>query len=206
MRGIFERFTDIIQPLSLDEAYLDVTSNKPGIVSATYIAQEIRRMIFDETGLTASAGVSYNKFIAKLASDQNKPDGLCVIRPEDGADFVATLPVRRFHGVGPVTAQRMQRMGIETGADLRNRPLEFLRQHFGKSAEYYYWAARGRDDRPVRDREERKSVSVEDTFADDFTSEEDLSRELLRLIDRFWPRMEKAGVNGRTVKIGRAHV
>ena len=201
VRGIFERFTDIIQPLSLDEAYLDVTSNKPGIVSATYIAQEIRRMIFDETGLTASAGVSYNKFIAKLASDQNKPDGLCVIRPEDGADFVATLPVRRFHGVGPVTAQRMQRMGIETGADLRNRPLEFLRQHFGKSAEYYYWAARGRDDRPVRDREERKSVSVEDTFADDFTSEEDLSRELLRLIDRFWPRMEKAGVNGRTVTL-----
>ncbi len=150
IRAIFGQFTDMIQPLSLDEAYLDVTENKQGLESATRIAEEIRRLIRAETGLTASAGVSYNKLLAKLASDQNKPDGLCVIRPDQGAAFVETMAVRRFHGIGPVTAAKMQKLGIETGADLRACPLPFLRQHFGSMAEYYYRAARGVDDRPVR--------------------------------------------------------
>ena len=199
VRGIFARFTDIIQPLSLDEAYLDVTVNKPGIASATLIAQEIRRMIREETGLTASAGVSYNKLIAKLASDQNKPDGLCVVRPGEGQGFMAAMPVRRIHGVGPVTAQRMQALGIETGADLRARDLAFLQQHFGSAAPFYYRAARGEDDRPVHERQERKSVSVEDTFFDDLVAEDALVAEIDRIAVSLWGRIEKSGAYGRTV-------
>ena len=192
IREIFARFTDMIQPLSLDEAYLDVTVNKPGIASATRVAQEIRRMIRAETGLTASAGVSYNKLIAKLASDQNKPDGICVVRPAEGAAFIAAMPVRRIHGVGPVTARRMQALGIETGADLRARDLPFLQAHFGSAADFYYRAARGEDDRPVRERQSRKSVSVEDTFFDDLTDRDALMTELDRISASLWTRIEKA--------------
>nr|WP_087574092.1 DNA polymerase IV [Sphingomonas sp. CDS-1] len=199
VREIFSRFTDIIQPLSLDEAYLDVTLNKPGIASATRIAEDIRRMIRKETGLTASAGVSYNKLIAKLASDQNKPDGICVVRPEEGAAFIANMPVRRIHGVGPVTAKRMQALGIETGADLRARNLAFLQHHFGSAAHYYYRASRGEDDRPVHERQERKSVSVEDTFFDDLTTEDALITEIDRIAVNLWSRIEKSGAYGRTV-------
>jgi DNA polymerase-4 len=199
IREIFARFTDMIQPLSLDEAYLDVTVNKPGIASATRVAQEIRRMIRAETGLTASAGVSYNKLIAKLASDQNKPDGICVVRPAEGAAFIAAMPVRRIHGVGPVTARRMQALGIETGADLRARDLPFLQAHFGSAADFYYRAARGEDDRPVRERQSRKSVSVEDTFFDDLTDRDALVTELDRISASLWTRIEKAQAWGRTV-------
>ena len=199
VREIFARFTDIIQPLSLDEAYLDVTQNKPGISSATRIAEEIRRLIREETGLTASAGVSYNKLIAKLASDQNKPDGICIVRPEEGVAFIATMPVRRIHGVGPVTAKRMQALGIETGADLRARDLSFLQQHFGSAALFYYRASRGEDDRPVHERQERKSVSVEDTFFDDLITEESLITELDRIAENLWGRIERSGAYGRTV-------
>ncbi|WP_300396203.1 DNA polymerase IV [uncultured Sphingobium sp.] len=199
IREIFARFTDMIQPLSLDEAYLDVTVNKPGIASATRVAQEIRRMIRAETGLTASAGVSYNKLIAKLASDQNKPDGICVVRPAEGAAFIAAMPVRRIHGVGPVTARRMQALGIETGADLRARDLPFLQAHFGSTADFYYRAARGEDDRPVRERQSRKSVSVEDTFFDDLTDRDALVTELDRISASLWTRIEKAQAWGRTV-------
>ena len=199
VRDIFARFTDIIQPLSLDEAYLDVTVNKPGIASATYIAEEIRRMIREETGLTASAGVSYNKLIAKLASDQNKPDGICVVRPEGGAAFIAAMPVRRIHGVGPVTARRMQALGIETGADLRARDLPFLQRHFGSAADFYYRAARGLDDRPVHERQERKSISVEDTFFDDLIRHDELMAEIDRIAVSLWQRIEKSGAYGRTV-------
>lgn len=199
VRAIFERFTDIIQPLSLDEAYLDVTVNKVGIASATVIAQEIRRMIREETGLTASAGVSYNKLIAKLASDQNKPDGLCVVRPSEGAAFIAGMPVRRIHGVGPVTARRMSALGIETGADLRDRALPFLQQHFGSAAPYYFRASRGIDDRPVHERQERKSVSVEDTFFDDLVEEDALLCEIDRIAISLWGRIEKSRSYGRTV-------
>ena len=201
IRAVFARFTDIIQPLSLDEAYLDVTTNFMGLASATEVAEEIRRMIREETGLTASAGVSYNKFIAKLASDQNKPDGLCVIRPEQGPAFVAALPVSRFHGIGPVTAKKMTALGIVTGADLAAQDRAFLDRHFGKSADYYYWAARGRDDRPVRAREARKSVSVEDTFAIDSRDGELLLGELDRIAASLWTRMEKADARGRTVTL-----
>ncbi|MBH1997933.1 MAG: DNA polymerase IV [Sphingomonadaceae bacterium] len=199
IRDIFARFTDVIQPLSLDEAYLDVTCNKPGIASATQVAEEIRRLIRAETGLTASAGVSYNKLIAKLASDQNKPDGLCVVRPHEGAAFIAAMPVRRIHGVGPVTARRMQALGIETGADLRARDLRFLAAHFGSAAEYYYRAARGLDDRPVHERLCRKSISVEDTFFDDLIAESALLEEIERIAASLWTRIDKAQAWGRTV-------
>ena len=199
VRDIFSRFTDIIQPLSLDEAYLDVTVNKAGSASATRIAQDIRALIRAETGLTASAGVSYNKLIAKLASDQNKPDGICVVRPGEGAAFIAAMPVRRIHGVGPVTARRMQALGIETGADLRARDIAFLQAHFGSAADFYYRAARGEDDRPVRERQSRKSVSVEDTFFDDLTDRDALVAELDRIAASLWTRIEKAQAWGRTV-------
>jgi len=201
VRGIFERFTDVIQPLSLDEAYLDVTQNRFGIASATHIAEEIRRMIREETGLTASAGVSYNKLIAKLASDQNKPDGLCVVTPEHGPAFMAAMPVARIHGIGPVTARRMKEMGIETGADLRARDLDFLARHFGKAARFYHDAARGIDDRPVDDRGIRKSISVEDTFERDLHASEALDSALTSVIERLWARIEKAQSFGRTVTL-----
>src|ERR671926_759652 len=143
IRAIFAEYTPLIEPLSLDEAYLDVTENLKGIASATQIAHEIRARIRTETGLTASAGVSYNKFLAKLASDQNKPDGLFVITPAQGPAFVEALPVGRFHGVGPAMEARMHRLGIRTGADLKTQPLAVLEQHFGKAGPYYYAIARG---------------------------------------------------------------
>lgn len=201
IHGIFRKYTDIIEPLSLDEAYLDVTHNFLGIASATTIAKEIRQSIREQTNLTASAGVSYNKFLAKLASDRNKPDGLCVIRPEQGPEFVAALPVRNFHGVGPVTSKKMESLGIITGQDLRDKPFEFLQKHFGKSARYYYWAARGRDDRPVEAHQERRSISVEDTFADDLFETSDLLEAVDRLARILWLRMQNAQVQGRTLTL-----
>jgi DNA polymerase-4 len=201
IRAIFERFTDIIQPLSLDEAYLDVTQNKLGIASATYIAEEIRRLIREETGLTASAGVSCNKLIAKLASDQNKPDGLCVVKPDQAEAFMAAMPVARIHGVGPVMARRMASLGIHSGADMKAWPLPALQRHFGKAAGFYYGAARGIDERPVRDRETRKSISVEDTFETDIGAEGQLVAELAKIADRLWDRVLAARATGRTVTL-----
>ncbi len=201
IRAIFEDYTDLIQPLSLDEAYLDVTEDRKGLGSAKAIAEDIRRRIREETGLTASAGVSYCKFIAKLASDQNKPDGLCVIPPGKGAAFVATLPVKRFHGVGPVTAAKMERLGILTGADLASWPIEQLKAHFGSSADWYFRIARGIDDRPVRTGEGYKSVSAERTFDVDYREEEDLRREVTRVAGLAWTRIDRAGVTGRTVTL-----
>jgi DNA polymerase-4 len=201
VRAIFERFTDVIQPLSLDEAYLDVTRNKLGIGSATYIAQEIRRLIQEETGLTASAGVSCNKLLAKLASDQNKPDGLCLVRPEEAETFMATMPVRRIPGVGPVTTRRLAALGIETGADLATWPLAALERHFGRSAQFFHDAARGRDDRPVRERWERKSISVEDTFGSDIGEERALVTELDRIAQRLWSRALASHAVGRTITL-----
>lgn len=201
IHGIFRKFTDVIEPLSLDEAYLDVTQNHAGIQSATVIAREIRRMIREQTGLTASAGVSYNKFLAKLASDRNKPDGLCVIRPEQGPDFVATLPVRNFYGVGPVTTRKMESLGIVTGQDLRDKPIEFLQEHFGKSARYYYWAARGHDERPVESHHERRSISVEDTFLTDLLEASELLEAIDRIARVLWLRMQNAQAYGRTLTL-----
>ena len=154
-----------------------------------------------ELGLTASAGVSYNKFIAKVASDQNKPDGLCVVRPAEGAAFVAALPARRFYGVGPRTAERMAKLGIHTGSDLRERDLAFLREHFGKSAPYLYGACRGEDDRPVRADRERKSIGGERTYAEDLSAAEDLHAALERIVDIVWERVERNDARGRTVTL-----
>jgi DNA polymerase-4 len=201
IHAIFAHYTALIEPLSLDEAFLDVTDDARGIGSATAIAQEIRARIRAETGLTASAGVSYNKFIAKLASDQNKPDGLCVIPPRLGAAFVAGLPVKRFRGVGPVTAGRMEALGIVTGADLRTWSLDALRRHFGSSAEYFHDAARGIDDRPVRPDRERKSIGAERTLEQDVIEPDALFAALERVTDAVWQRIEAAGATGRTVTL-----
>ena len=201
IRGIFADYTDLIEPLSLDEAYLDVTEDRRGLGSARAIAEEIRARIREETGLTASAGVSYCKFIAKLASDQNKPDGICVIPPGKGPAFVATLPVKRFHGVGPVTAAKMEKLGIMTGADLAQWPVEELEAHFGSSGRWYWRIARGIDDREVKPDRPYKSVSAERTFDIDYSNADDLRRELSRVAGYAWQRIEKAGVHGRTVTL-----
>lgn len=199
IREIFARHTDLIEPLSLDEAYLDVTEDKQGIGSAVKIAKAIRRAIREETGLTASAGVSYNKFIAKLASDQNKPDGLCIILPEQGEAFVATLPVRRFHGVGPRTAEKMERLGIHSGADLRAMSEEWMQRNFGSSGSYLFKAARGIDHRRVNPSRDRKSVGGELTYAEDKQGNAELRAALDAIIDIVWRRIENTGVKGRTV-------
>ncbi|MGK6323535.1 DNA polymerase IV [Sphingomonas sp. DT-51] len=201
IHAIFTDYTDVIEPLSLDEAYLDVTADVRGLGSAGAIAEQIRERIVAETGLTASAGVSYNKFIAKLASDQNKPDGLCVIPPGRGAAFVAALPVKRFHGVGPVTATKMARLGIETGADLRNRSLEFLRAHFGSYADYLHGAARGVDERPVRAHREAKSVGAERTFETNLIDPVAIEAALALVADAAWTRIARHEAHGRTVTL-----
>jgi len=201
IRAIFLDYTPHVEPLSLDEAYLDVTDDLRGIGSATRIAELIRARIRAETGLTASAGVSYNKFLAKLASDQNKPDGLCVIRPGEGAAFVAGLPVARFHGVGPRGAEKMARLGIATGADLRERDLPFLRAQFGSFGDYLHRAARGIDLRPVRANRVRKSLGGERTFAHDISSGPALRATLDGIVDIVWERIERARAKGRTVTL-----
>jgi DNA polymerase-4 len=201
IREVFADYTPIIEPLSLDEAYLDVTENLKGITSATRIAEEIRARIRAETELTASAGVSYNKFLAKLASDHRKPDGLFVITPQMGPEFVETLPVRKFHGVGPATAKKMERLGIATGLDLRAQTLVFLQQHFGKAGSYYYWAARGVDERPVRADRIRKSVGAENTFPADLVTYEAACDALREIVDKVWGYCERSGIRGRTVTL-----
>ena len=201
IRRVFEHHTAIIEPLSLDEAYLDVTEDRLGIGSATRIASLIRQEIRAKTRLTASAGVSYNKFLAKLASDQNKPDGLCVIRPGEGAAFVAGLPIRRFHGVGPKAEGRMQALGIATGADLAGKDIAFLRQHFGSMADYLFRAARGIDLRPVAAHRARKSVGGERTFSQDIGSGAALRETLETIIAIVWERIEAAGARGKTVTL-----
>jgi DNA polymerase-4 len=201
IRAIFHHHTDLVEPLSLDEAFLDVTEDKLGIGSATRIAELIRQEIRARTRLTASAGVSYNKFLAKLASDQNKPDGLCVIRPCRGAEFVAGLPVRRFHGVGPRGAEKMAKLGIETGADLASKDIQWLRSRFGSFADYLYRAARGIDLRPVRSSRVRKSVGGERTFFEDISSGPALRETLEDIIEIVWGYIERAEAKGRTVTL-----
>ena len=205
IRDIFLDYTPLVEPLSLDEAFLDVTEDLRGIGSATRIAELIRNRIKQETGLTASAGVSYNKFLAKLASDQNKPDGLCVIRPGQGAQFVAALPVRRFHGVGPRGAEKMAQLGIETGADLAAKDIDFLRRHFGSQADYLYRAARGIDLRRVKANRPRKSVGAERTFERDISAGSALRETLERIIGLTWERIERSGAQGRTVTLKLKH-
>jgi DNA polymerase IV len=201
VRAIFADYTALIEPLSLDEAYLDVTENLKGISSATAIAKEIRARIRAETDLTASAGVNYNKFLAKLASDQNKPDGLFVILPEHGPAFVEDLPVNKFHGVGPATTAKMNGLGIYTGRDLRAQELSFLQSQFGKSGPYYYSISRGIDERPVRANRVRKSVGAENTFSEDLRAPDALRERLLPIVEKVWRYCEQSGVRGRTVTL-----
>ncbi len=201
IRSIFLDYTDLVEPLSLDEAYMDVTEDRSGLGTARAIAEDIRRRIREETGLTASAGVSYCKFIAKLASDYRKPDGLTVITPERGSDFVASLPVARFHGVGPVTAAKMEALGILTGADLREWSLAALEAQFGSSGSWYHRICRGIDEREVKPDRPYKSVSAERTFDEDLIDPERLAAELERIAGYAWERVKRAEVSGRTVTL-----
>ena len=201
IRSIFADYTDAVEPLSLDEAYLDVTEDRRGLGSARAIAEDIRRRIRDETGLTASAGVSYCKFIAKLASDYRKPDGLTVIKPDQGPEFVASLAVARFHGVGPVTARKMESLGIHTGADLRSWSLPELEARFGSSGRWYWSICRGIDEREVKADRPYKSVSAERTFDEDLSDPGSLASELERIAGYAWARVERAEVAGRTVTL-----
>jgi DNA polymerase IV len=201
IRDIFLAWTPLVQPLSLDEAYLDVTENARGEASATRIAEDIRAEIKARTGLTASAGVSYNKFLAKIASDINKPDGLCVITPAQGAAFVATLPVRKFHGVGPATAAKMEKLGITAGADVCAKDRAFLDRHFGKAGAYYYWASRGIDHRPVNPSQDRKSLGSETTFGTDLRTVDECLAALRPLIVTVASHCERRSISGRTVTL-----
>ncbi len=201
IRAIFAEFAALIQPLSLDEAYLDVTQNQRGIPTAWETAKRIRARIFAETGLTASAGISYNKFLAKLASDQRKPDGQFAVLPETALDWIDTLPVARFHGVGPVTAAKMKQLGISTGADLRAQSLDFLYRHFGRSADWYYAIARGVDDRPVDPDQVRKSSGSETTFDSDVVDTQRIEAGVLRMADDVWDWCATAQSFGRTITV-----
>lgn len=201
IRDVFAQFTDQIEPLSLDEAYLDVTQNHLGLSSATEIARQIKVKIRETTQLTASAGVSYNKFLAKLASDHRKPDGLFVIKPADGPSFVESLSVGQFHGIGRVTAEKMNALGIFTGLDLRQQTEEFLRRHFGKAGGYYFQIARGIDNRPVEPDRVRKSVGSETTFEQDLVALPDLTAALDPLITDVWQYCQAKQISARTVTL-----
>jgi DNA polymerase-4 len=201
IRAIFHDYADEVEPLSLDEAYLDVSADKAGLGSATATAKLIRRRIFDETGLTASAGVSYNKFIAKLASDQNKPDGLTVIPPGKGADFVQTLSIRRFHGIGPVTSAKMEGLGVFSGADLAGKDPLWLAENFGNSAEWLFNLARGIDHRRVKSHRPLKSLGGERTFFNDLISDTEIREALAHVCSVVWDRAAKKSARGRTVTL-----
>lgn len=201
IRKIFSAYTDLVEPLSLDEAYLDVTHNKKGNPSATLIARQIREDIYDETGLTASAGISINKFLAKIASDIDKPNGQTTINPEDIHDFVEGLEIYKFHGVGKVTTQKMYSLGIFTGKDLKTKSLAFLKEHFGKTGEHYYDIARGVDLSPVRSHRIPKSLSAEHTFSENISSEIFMFERLKEIADSVEKRLAKNDLKGKTLTL-----
>jgi DNA polymerase IV len=201
IRAIFTDYTTLVEPLSLDEAYLDVTQNLRGIPTASATAAEIRARIFDDTRLTASAGISYNKFLAKLASSRHKPNGQYVVPPGTGAAFVEELPVGKFHGIGPVTARKMNQLGIFTGADLRRQSSTFLHRHFGKSGPWYHAIANGEDDRPVVPDRPRKSSGSETTFSDDLLTADDVEAGVRAMADEVWTWCANAQTFGRTVTV-----
>ena len=201
VHAVLARYTPLIQPLSLDEAYLDVTRPLVDLGSATAIAAAIRTAVRAETGLTASAGVSYNKLLAKLASDHRKPDGLFVITPRMGPLFVEALPVGKLHGIGPVTAARMAALGIHTGADLKRQSREFLTARFGKAGEYYHGVARGEDGRPVVSERRAKSIGAETTFARDLVCWESVAPALEPVFEKVWTAYRRGGLLGRTVTV-----
>ena len=198
---IFADYTDLIEPLSLDEAYLDVTANKARIETATQTARIIRARIRDETGLTASAGISYNKFLAKMASDHNKPDGQFLVAPGRGEAFVQTLPIGRFYGVGEKTEARMKRLGIHDGEDLRRQSLAFLQQHFGRSGAWFHAIARGIDERPVNPDRERKSSGSETTFEADLLDPGRIEAEVQALAGKVFSWCARASAFGRTTTV-----
>ncbi len=201
IREIFHRHTDVIEPLSLDEAYLDVTEDKKGIGSAIEIAKQIKQAIKDELHLTASAGVSVNKFVAKIASDLNKPDGLAFIGPSHIEEFMEKLAVEKFYGVGKVTADKMKNMGLHTGADLKKLGEEELIKHFGKAGKFYYKIVRGVDERPVQPDRETKSVAAEDTFAYDLALTSEMNDELDKIASLVSDRLQRYNLKGRTVTV-----
>jgi DNA polymerase-4 len=201
IRGIFLDYTALVEPLSLDEAYLDVTENRRNMPVATRIAREIRARILEETSLTASAGISYNKFLAKLASDHRKPNGQFVITPEMGAEFVAGLDVGRFHGIGPATAARMNSLGIHTGQDLRAQPLPFLQGHFGKAGAHFHAIARGEDHRPVVPDRPRKSSGSETTYSRDLSDTAEILAGVETLAVEVWEWCAQHNAYGRTVTL-----
>lgn len=201
IREIFYSYTDLVEPLSLDEAYLDVTENKIGMPSATIIANEIRKRIQEETGLTASAGVSFNKFLAKIASDMNKPNGFTLITPDKAEDLVAGLAIEKFHGIGKVTAAKMLSMGIVTGAHLREKSEEELVRNFGKAGYYYYNIARAHDAREVQPHRIRKSIGSERTFEIDLAEEEVMLMQLNMLAKEVAHDMERLKATAKTVTL-----
>jgi len=198
---IFREYTDIVEPLSIDEAFLDVTCDKKNIGSATIIAREIKKEIKRSTGLTASAGISLNKFLAKIASDIKKPDGLFLIPPEEAEKFIEKLPVEKFFGIGRVTAEKMHKLGIHNGADLKKWDLPSLVRNFGKTGKFYYDIARGIDDRPVETELERKSIGTEFTYEKDLTTRFEIIAELYKVERELMERLESAGTTGRTITL-----
>ncbi len=201
IRNIFFEYTDLVEPLSLDEAYLDVTFAKKGLPSATLIAKEIRQRIFEETGLTASAGVSYNKFLAKVASDVNKPNGIFVVTPKQAKAFIEELEVKKFFGIGKVTASKLNKMGVWYGKDLLKVERLELVKAFGKAGNYYYSICRGIDERPVQPSRERKSIGAENTFGKDIYEPEDLEKELFRIAEKVWERTSRSDVKAKTLTL-----
>jgi DNA polymerase-4 len=201
IRKIFFEYTDLVEPLSLDEAYLDVTQNKKGNPSATLIAREIRAKIKERTGLNASAGISINKFIAKVASDVNKPNGQKTVPPEEVEEFLEALDIRKFYGVGKVTAEKMYQMGIFTGADLKQRSRAFLDDHFGKSGGYYYNVVRGIHRSEVKPDRTRKSLAAERTFSENITSEVFMLERLQGIAEEIQRRLAKSEIAGKTVTL-----
>ncbi|RAJ13934.1 DNA polymerase IV [Arenibacter echinorum] len=201
IRSIFFDYTDLVEPLSLDEAYLDVTTNKKGNPSASLIAEEIRQRIFDEVGLTASAGISINKFLAKVASDYNKPNGQKTVNPEEVISFLENLEIRKFYGVGKVTADKMYHLGIFTGKDLKQKSVEFLREHFGKSGDYYYHVVRGIHTSEVKPNRIPKSVGAERTFDENLSSEIFMLQRLENIATELEKRLKKSKISGKTVTL-----
>lgn len=201
IRSIFHEYTDLVEPLSFDEAYLDITENTKNNPSATLIANEIRQKIFEITQLTCSAGVSYNKFLAKIASDVNKPNGTFVITPEQSEDFISKLKIERFFGIGKVTAEKMHKMGIFFGSDLRKLSLHRLNSEFGKAGAYYYQIVRGVDHRNVNPNRERKSVGGENTFSNDLAHLHELRKALVPIVEKVAERFNKVGLYGRTITL-----
>ncbi|TJY38182.1 DNA polymerase IV [Pontimicrobium aquaticum] len=201
IRKIFHDYTDLVEPLSLDEAYLDVTKNKKGNPSASLIAKEIRQRIFDEVGLTASAGISINKFVAKIASDYNKPNGQKTVNPEDVLEFLEQLDIRKFYGIGKVTAEKMYQKGIFTGKDLKAKSADYLEAHFGKSGKSYYYIVRGIHNSEVKPHRTRKSLAAERTFYENLTSEVFMIKKLEHIAKEVAKRLSKSKVAGKTVTL-----